>query len=193
MNFHNLIGDSAAGYKLAKIISGGHYNNILIFEIHDIVEDPSKIWYWEEGLETFQNRNSEYYDIFINRFRPDDEPANISVVAKINGEWFIDEGCGSNYYNGYGPGGILAIRKACYENNVFITYSEEKLSEWIKKNISTRIKLPTDKKSEFDKIIQKLEIMKVGMQSSKETYVNHREEELRDTVVLSLNSNFKEE
>ncbi|MCX6327785.1 MAG: hypothetical protein NT144_14250 [Bacteroidia bacterium] len=40
------------------------------------------------------------------------------VAVKVANEWFIAHNCGSNYYLGYGPTGILKLREACANKNI---------------------------------------------------------------------------
>jgi len=115
-----------SGYKLADLVAGGYYDNILIYEFHERI-DTTKTWNTDSGLEHFIERNDENHDYshFISEAFADDYPATIHGAIKIADEWIIAGECGANYYGGYGPTGILRLRTECKKKGIFIFVVEE--------------------------------------------------------------------
>ena len=118
-------------YRLAELINGGHYSNILYYEFHEVV-DPTGIFNCLEGLDAFSERSAVFYKIFLSYGYVDEEPAIIHVAVKLADKWFIAHDCGSNYYLGYGPTGILKLREACANKNVAGFASDDNFDECVK-------------------------------------------------------------
>jgi len=182
-------------YKLADIINGGHYNNILYYEFHEKV-DPTGIYNCLEGLEEFSKRSEKFNKIFLSHGYVDELPAVIHVAIKIADEWFIVHDCGSNYYLGYGPTGILKLREACANKNVAGFAYEDNFEEWIKQKFGRSKKaLTTDKKSvdliQFEKLIKELQYFTVDMQRRPDQFQGLNEENIRDHILTQINVTFK--
>ena len=183
-----------AAYKLADMVNSQQYKNILVFEFHEIVDyadyDNSR-----EGLEEFRNRSNNYYPIFLTGGLVDEEPANINIAIKIADEWFIVEDCGSNFYLGYGPTGMLKLREACFTNGVSIFHSEENFKNWVSKKFGSQKKQLLDtvfqEDKQFAKIIKALMFITVDMQRRRYVYQNLKEENIRDVLLPIFNGIFK--
>ena len=189
----SIITDNA--YKLADLINGGHYNNILYYEFHEEV-DPEAVFNCLEGLESFSERAEEFNIIFFSHGFVDELPATIHVAIKISDEWFIARDCGSNYYLGYGPTGILKLREACAKKNVASFAKEENFEEWLKKKFGSPKKpSATDKKSidqfQFEKLIKALQYLTVEMQRRPKEFQDLKEENIRDRMLTPINVIFK--
>ena len=139
----SIITDNA--YKLASLINGGYYDNILYFEFHEEV-DPTTIYNCLEGLNAFRERSEKFYENFISYIYVDELPAIIHVAVKIANEWFIARDCGANFYTGYGPMGILELRKACANNKIAAFVFHEEFNQWIIKKFGVSGKSKKDDK-----------------------------------------------
>ncbi|MEQ8473555.1 MAG: hypothetical protein RIC35_20325 [Marinoscillum sp.] len=182
-------------YRLADIINGGNYNNILYYEFHEEV-DPTGIFNCLEGLESFSKRSENFYKIFLSYGYVDELPAIIHLAVKMADEWFIARDCGSNYYFGYGPTGILKLREACANKNVVGFASEDNFEEWLKNKFGTPKKLSAnDKKNielfQFEKLIKSLRYLTVDMQRRPEQFQVLDEENIRDRMLTPINVTFK--
>ncbi len=188
----SVISDNA--YQLAEIINGGHYNNILYYEFHEIV-DKTSLFNWENELEIFSNRSIDYYKIFLSYYNADDEPAIIHVALKLGDEWFVAHDCGSNFYNGYGPTGILKLREACANNNILGNVSDESFDNWIKEKFRSNKNSVNSKKSkdqlQFEGIIKQVQYLTSEMQNKPQEYQGLKEESIRDKMMTPLNVVFK--
>jgi len=189
----SLVTNSA--YRLADLINGGHYNNILYYEFHEEV-DPTGIYNCLEGLESFSGRSEKFYKIFLSYSYVDERPAIIHIAVKIADEWFIARDCGSNYYLGYGPTGILKLREACSNKNVVSFALEENFEEWLKNKFGNQKKQSViAKKSidliQFDKLIKALRYLTADMQRRPEQFQNLKEENIRDRMLTPINVTFK--
>lgn len=188
-----IITDNA--YKLADLISGGHYSNVFYYEFHEEV-DPTGIYNCLEGLAGFQKKTEEYVKIFISQCFIDEVPANIHIALKVADEWFIAHDCGANYYGGYGPTGILKIREACAKHGVIGFASDENFDDWIKKKFGkTNKPLASERKSieaiQFEKLCKALQYLTVDMQRRPQQFQGMTEENVRDRMLTNLNVAFK--
>ncbi len=182
-------------YRIAEIINGGHYDNILYYEFHERV-NPKGIHNCIEGLESFKERSNKYYKIFLSHGFVDEEPARINIAVKISDQWFIARDCGSNYYLGYGPRGILKLREACMNKNVLGIVSEESLDIWLKQNFNSSILESINKKEnidliQFDKLIKSLRFLAADMQRRPEQFIGLKEENIRDRMLTPINMVFE--
>jgi len=193
MKVQDLTQVSDIAYKLAEVIGSGNYKNILVYEFHQQI-DPSKYYNSESGLEEFRRRCGESYSAFIDYGIVDEVPAIISISFKIADEWFIVYECGSNFYLGFGPCGILELRKSCAKNKVPIFYLSNTLEEWLKENFDQRgekTKRRNSHKIEFDKIINVIQHFCIDIQRRPEHFNQMKEESLRDLILKPLNAAFK--
>lgn len=182
-------------YKLADLIEGGHYNNIFYYEFHEEVS-PDGIHNCLSGLKAFQERASDSYKIFFSYGYVDELPAEIHVAVKIADEWFIAKDCGSNYYLGFGPSGILKMRKACASKGVMGFVSDENFDDWIKNKFGNpRKPLATERKNQdanqFKTICTKLGHLTVDMQNQPQEYQGLNEENIRAKMKTLLSIIFQ--
>jgi hypothetical protein len=182
-------------YKLADLVDGGHYDNIFYYEFHEEV-DPKGIYDCIEGLKKFQKQASDSYKIFLSYDYVDELPAVIHVALKVRDEWFIARECGSNFYLGYGPSGILKLRKACADKNVTAFASDENFDDWIKKKFGKPGKpLAYERKSadtlQFEKLCKALRYLTVDMQRRPQQFQGLTEENIRDKMLTPINVSFK--
>lgn len=189
----SIITDSA--YKLANLIDGGHYDNIFYYEFHEKV-DPEKINDCLEGLESFQEQADEYHKIFMSYGFVDEQPAVIHVALKVRDEWFIARECGSNFYLGFGPRGILKLRKACANKKISAFASDENFEDWIKNKFGKSKKSfvyenKLEDTLQFEKLLKALERMTVEMQRRPQEYQGLNEENIRDRMLTQINVAFK--
>lgn len=181
-------------YKFAKLIEGGHYSNIFYYEFHDEV-NALNIYNCLEGLEEFRERSEAYYNIFISYGWVDEMPATISVVLKVNDEWFFSKECGSNYYLGYGPSGILKLREACAKMNIVAFASNENFENWIKNKFGYSKKALSHERNhkdrlQFEQLCKSLQSMTSDMQRRPEQFQGMSEDNIRDKMLVILNSAF---
>ncbi|QNR23832.1 hypothetical protein [Croceimicrobium hydrocarbonivorans] len=189
----SLVTDSA--YNLASIINDGKYDNILYYEFHEKVE-ATKIINCLEGLESFTARSINYYKIFNSYGIVDEFPAIIHIAVKLADEWFIASDCGSNYYLGYGPSGILKLREACAKKNVMGIVSECDFDKWLTYKFGKGKKYSENLNNnkdliQFQKLIKSLQHLTAEMQRKPSEYQNLQEENLRDKMLTPLNVVFK--
>lgn len=182
-------------YKLADLIKGGDYNNILYYEFHEMV-DRAGIFNCKEGMDVFSERSADFYKIFLSYIYVDEEPAIIHVAVKLADEWFIAHDCGSNYYLGYGPTGILKLREACANMNVAGFASDDKFEEWLKLKFgSSKKSSKSDKKSvdqlQFERLIKSVQFLTNEIQRRPEEYQGLKEENIRDRMLTPINVTFK--
>mgnify|MGYP000439309574 CR=1 FL=1 len=182
-------------YRLADLITGGHYSNILYYEFHEVV-DPTGIFNCLEGLKAFSERSEDFYKIFLSYGFVDEEPAIIHVAVKLANDWFIAHDCGSNYYLGYGPTGILKLREACASKNIAGFISDDKFEKWLKLKFgSPKKQLKSDKKSieqlQFKRLIKSIQFLTNDMQRRPEEYQGLNEESIRNRMLLPINVTFK--
>lgn len=207
--------DSA--YRLAELIDGEHYNNIIVYEFHEPI-NPASAFNSESGVESFRERNLEFYQNFITPLLIDNFPAIIHIAIKISSIWFFAEDCGSNYYLGFGPTGIIHLRDACHKKGVKIFVINEPFKDWKKgflginnvsptekqirtvKNKKNPIKItskittdssePKDRK-QFEKTIKSIQYLTTSMQERPQEYKGLKEENIRDKMVIPLNVIFE--
>lgn len=190
----SLVVDNA--YKLANMIRSDQYKEILYYEFHEEV-DASEIWNCHQGLEEYVNYSKELYDIFICECYPDEIPANIHVLIKVAGEWFLAKSCGSNYYHGFGPQGIYELRKACKAQNVTAFCKIEDIDNWIKKNFPSNYlttNIIANKKPElyeFESIVRDITHLSIDIQRRPQNYNSKSEEEIRDCFLNALNIHYQ--
>lgn len=188
----SVITDNA--YRLAELINKGNYTNVLYYEFHENV-DPTQIHNCIEGLKAFSDQSRNFYDIFFSYNCVDEVPSIIHVAVKLANEWFIAHECGSNYYLGYGPTGILKLREACAVNNVASFASDDNFEQWIKqkfgssKKASISNKKNTDK-FQFEKIIKLIQQFTSELHRRPDQYQGLKEENIRDRMLITINTNF---
>jgi hypothetical protein len=185
-------------YKMADLINGKHYNNIMVHEFHNPItgEQPYNA---DTGLEAFQERCDDYYDhhkiLFIDEGIVDEYPSQIDLAVRINDEWYITKHGGFNYYLGTGPHGILHLRKACADNHVAIFYHDyEKIEDWLIKKFGKQAKPKEDKPKDlilFDRIVDVLSRLTIEIQNVAELFADLNEENIRDKMLITLNTIFK--
>lgn len=181
-------------YKLAGLINNGQYNNILYYEFHEVV-DPATNYNCLEGLEEFSKHSDKYYKIFLSQGYVDEEPAIIHIAVKLADEWFIAQNCGSNYYLGYGPRGILKLREACYNKNVAGFASDDNFDEWLKTKFAIAKKRSksfrkNEDQLQFDRLIKSIQYLTSDLQRRPEQYQGLNEENIRDRMLIPLNAIF---
>lgn len=182
-------------YRIAEIITSDQYYNILYYEFHERV-DPSRIINCLEGLESFIEHSKEFYNIFLSYGIVDENPANIHIAVKISNKWFIARDCGSNYYLGYGPTGILKLREACKKRNVLGFVLEENLDDWLAQNFdSSAINLINEKENtelfQFEKLIRAIRYLGTDMQRRPQEFKGLNEENIRDRILTPINMVFE--
>lgn len=195
-NYSDLSIITDAAYKLAKLIEGGHYSNIFYYEFHEDV-DPSGIYNCLEGLESFREVTAKFEGIFISGYFVDEVPANIHVALKVGNELFIIHDCGANYYLGYGPSGIIELRKACFQQKVTGFIIEEDLDVWLANRYldnSTKSEATAKfehEKEEFVSFCKSLIFFAKDMQRRPDEYHGLKEENIRDRIIIPLNTVFE--
>jgi len=182
-------------YRIAEIIDGNQYSNILYYEFHQRV-NPQGIHNCIEGLKSFTERSNDYYKIFLSLGFVDEDPAIIHIAVKISDKWFIARDCGSNYYLGYGPIGILKLREACAKRNVLGIATDENFDEWLIHNFDSSSIEKLNKKEnidllQFDKLIKSLRFLAVDMQRRPEEFSGLKEENIRDRMLTPINMVFE--
>lgn len=124
----------------------------------------------------------------------DERPANIDVAVKISDEWFIAQACGSNYYLGFGPQGILRLREACYAKKITGFIFESNIETWIKDkfNSNNNKNVKTDNEQiQFEKLIKAIQYMSVDMQRRPSQFQGLNEENIRDYLLTPINVAFQ--
>lgn len=182
-----------SAFDLAKIIEGGHYNNIFYYEFHNEIS-PEGIDNCLEGLDSFRQQSEDYYKIFIDKGYEDVFPAAISIAINISGNWYIAEGIGFNYYSGTGPRGILKLREACAKKGIIGRVITDEFRKWIAINLKSAVinkrKYGPDQ-IQFEKIINSLKHMSISMHKSPSAYIGLKEENIRDKLLMPLNTIFQ--
>lgn len=171
-----------APYKLAESIKGGHYSNILYYEFHSYLDEQNPV-FESSRLSSFQERSKGHYSNVIGY--ADDFEAVIDVAVKLGGQWFIIHECGANYYLGFGPQGILALRQACTDKNVPIFVFEQKLENWL---INQEQSTLDKEKNEFEMITNIMRNMFADFERRTEAYKGLNEESLRDRLLAPINA-----
>jgi hypothetical protein len=184
-----------SAYKLADLIEGGHYHNIFYYEFHEEV-DPINYYNCLEGLESFQERANDFYKIFISSGLVDDFPAVIHIALQIGNEWFISQECGSNFYLGYGPTGILKLREACAKKNITAFGLNENLDSWLKNKFgkskrSSEYNNRNNDVAQFNKICNFLQQLTNDMQRRPSEFQDLSEDNIRDRMLVYLNGLYK--
>lgn len=206
---------SDAAYRLAELIDGHHYDNIIVYEFHEAI-NPSSAFNSESGLESFRARNLKMgiYKNFLTSGLIDQFPAIIHIAIKISSVWFFSEDFGYNYSLGYGPSGIIKLREACHKNGVRIFALDEPFKEWKEnflgidsKNSNEKITTRRSRKEsssktdtndskiregkQFKKIIQSIQHLTTTMQDEPQSYQGMNEDNIRDKMFTTLNVIFK--
>ena len=191
-NYQDLTSIPESSYKLAELINGGHYSNIFYFEFHEAV-DPSNIYNCQEGLNAFQERSQEFYKIFIKKMIVDENPAIIHIALKVGDVWFISQDCGSNFYLGFGPSGILKLRQACANKNITGFASNESFENWLKTHL--RKQRNQSKRNvdniQFERLCRALQWLTADMQRRPGQFQGMTEENIRSKMLTTLNVIFK--
>lgn len=197
MKYIDLSKHADSAYRIAELIDSSFYDNVLVYEFHNHIAG-SLYDNYEKGLESFRERSEEYYSSFIPQYLADGFASIIGVAVKISNEWVVVEDAGSNFYLGYGPGGILELRKSCFKRGVKIFYfSDVTIQDWMQEmgftRESTRInnKKAKNKVSDaeakyFKKIVNAFAYYTNAMQSDRIAYQNIGEETIRDKMMPSL-------
>ncbi len=180
-------------YHVAEWIAGGTYRDIVVFEFHRAVE-PSGIWNCQEGYEAFVDLSQDFYKDILGQV--DNFPAAISVAVKLAGEWLICHDCGSNYYTGHGPQGILALRRACAARRAMLIASEEEMEDWLKERfepsrVSKKVKAQMNESTQFEKLVKSIQSLCAELPRRREAFAGIGEENLRDHMLSVINPVFK--
>ena len=128
--YQDLTSYTSAPYDIAEIIRKGYHPNIQYIEFHKHHNSKNPI-YDSEALDNFREYSNDYYVDFICSPYPDEFEADIDIAIQIGQQWSIIRDCGSNFYFGYGPQGIIELRKACTEKGIAKTIINEPLSIWL--------------------------------------------------------------
>jgi hypothetical protein len=187
MDYFDLTFEPSAAYRLAQILAKSHYNNVIVIEFHKFLKKESE--YSEKLFEEFCEKSSNYYKTFIHS-GVDREAANISLAVKIANEWFVVEDCGSNYYLGFGPSGILSLRKICFERGILMHFKQESFTGWIKNKFGKDFKSidrNISRRNQFDKIINLFIDFGINVQIYRKTFSTIKEENLRDLLMPIIN------
>lgn len=195
MQIFDLTTKPDAAYKLASTISEISTNDIAIYEFHDEV-NPEGILNCESGHRLFREKTSEFFKRFISvgLSTLDEFPANIHIAVRINDHWFLAEDCGSNYYMGYGPGGIFKLREAGCKKGALLVHTDENFKKWIGRTSAKRILKDTLKgkeEREFNGILKQIMEFAYKAQDQRETFREMKEEMLRDYIVTIFTPKFK--
>lgn len=197
MKYIDLSKHADSAYRIAELIDSSFYDNILVYEFHNHVDGRFYDNY-EVGLESFRERSEEYYSSFIPQYLADGFAAIIGVAVKVSTEWIVIEDAGSNFYLGYGPGGIIELRKACHKRGVKIFYFDDMtIQDWmcemsfakkglIEKGKSGKGKINNAEAKYFKKIVNALAFYTIEMQSGRKAYQNIDEEQIRDKMMPML-------
>jgi len=186
MNYIDLSIEPAIAYIIARMIKMDHYSNILIYEFHEKVGVTSH-FNCLQGLEQFRERCSEFYSAFLQPSIVDDYPANIHLLMKLSNEWFMIKDCGANFYLGYGPSGIIELRRNCKFKGVKIVYQEGSIDDFITGHFISA----EEKKDEYEMIIKSFVLYGVGLERLKKSFPDLKEETIRDMMLPSLNTVFE--
>lgn len=192
-NYHDLTVEYDFAHKFADLIASGRYSDVVVFEFHAEV-DASAIANCEEGHQAFHELAYDAQGISLGGI--DRYPAWISLAIKLGGEWFIDRDGGSNYYTGYGPQGIINLRRACEKQRSILIRSDERFETWLKQMFgglrSSKAKdNATAEAMQFKRLVQTLEYLSVDLQRRKNVFQGLKEEQLRDSMLPTINTVFK--
>lgn len=172
---HDISRETNNTYRLAQLISEGNYKDILYFEFHEPINNPTQ--HQIDGLDKFYKQCQDSYPSFFSIGCIDEMPTIIHVVVKIAGEWFLARECGSNYYLGYGPIGLIKMRKACKEQKIVCFYSTDDIDEWLKKKMNAEDLLQSAE-IEFVKLTQLMYNYSRELQSDYKKFNKYSETEI---------------
>lgn len=173
-----------APYRLAETIDKGSYLNVLYFEFHNHL-DPENEVYESNRLSAFHEESKKYYSNFICKAYPDEYEAVIDVAVNLGGQWFVFRECGANFYFGFGPQGILQLRKACTLKSIPIIVLEEKIDDWLNQQTFGSYDF---KQNEFDLIVNIIRNMSADFERRQSEYQNIKEESIRDRLLAPINA-----
>lgn len=189
MKYTDLSIEPAIAYIVSRMIKTDYYNDILIYEFHEEVDVESH-YNCLQGLDQFRESASEFYGAFMQPSFVDNYPAIIHLLIKLSNEWFVVNDCGANFYLGYGPSGILELRRNCKFKGVKIIHQEGILNEFIE-NQSDKGVAAIEKIDEYEKIIRSIVLFCTGLERSKQSLINLKEENIRDNMLPALNTIFE--
>ncbi|WP_276133071.1 hypothetical protein [Polluticoccus soli] len=195
MQIFDLSAKPDAAYKLAETISEVLISDITIYEFHQEV-NPEGILNCENGHRLFREKTSNFYQRFVSfgLSSLDEFPAIIHIAVKIGDQWFLAEDCGSNYYMGYGPGGIYRLREAACKKGALLLHTDADFRKWVN-GISPKKHLKEARKdkeeNDFNRIIKQMMVFAYTAQDQRQTFRQMKEEQLRDYIIPIFTSRFK--
>jgi hypothetical protein len=173
-------------YRLAKIISNGYYSNVLYFEFHQ--PNNKEPVFESSRLDEFMGESEKYYESFICKSFPDEFEATISIAIKLGEQWFISHECGANFYLGYGPKGILELRKACHNSNIPIFVLEDDLQTWLlSQELKTNALGNNSLEGDFNIVVNIFRNMTADFQRRPIEYQGIHENSIRDRLLAPIN------
>lgn len=187
MRITDLSIEPSIAYIIARMIKMGYYNDVLLYEFHEEVEVNSH-FNCLQGLDQFREIVSEFNSAFFQPSFVDSYPASIHLLMKLSNEWFIIHDCGANYYLGYGPQGIIELRKQCKFKGVKIIYNETNIKEFIDSELKKKVDKTQD---EYEQIIKALVLYGIGLERQKKSFSNLKEENIRNIMLPALNTIFE--
>lgn len=122
---------SRAAFQIAEIIESGYYTNVQYIEFHKL-RNPKNPVFDSRELDSFRELSSDFYSNFISCSPPDEYETSIDTAILLGSQWYIIQNCGSNYYLGHGPQGIIKLRKACHLMGIPILVEEISIQDWLK-------------------------------------------------------------
>ena len=179
-------------YQVAEWISGGTYRDIVVLEFHRAV-NPTGILNCQEGYEAFVDLSQDLYNGILGLV--DNYPAVIGVAVKLAGEWLVCHDCGSNYYTGHGPQGILALRGACIARKALLISREEEMENWLKERfelprVSKRVKAQMNESTQFEKLVRSIQSVCAELPRRRMSLTGLNEENVRDHMLSVINPVF---
>ena len=184
-NIVDLTRDELAPDRLADVINGGHYKDVLYYEFHHALDNEKPI-YNSDKLSSFYEQSKNYYKNIIGD--ADQFEAEIDIAIKLGDQWFIMKHCGANYYLGFGPQGILSLRKACTKKNIPIFVFEDRIDNWLDSES------PSDaviEKNEFGRSVNIIRNMTAQFERTPQEYQAINEESVRDRLLAPINGAFE--
>jgi hypothetical protein len=188
MKYIDLSIEPAIAYIISRMLKSDYYRDVLIYEFHEEV-DVDTHFNCLQGLDQFRERASDFYGAFLQPSIVDNYPAIIHLLIKLSNEWFVVNDCGANYYLGYGPTGIIELRRNCKFKGVKIIYQEGILNNFIKSQSDDDIAI--EQKDEYEKIIGSIILFCTGLERGKQSLRDLKEENIRDNMLPALNTIFE--
>ena len=183
----DLTANQSAAYQLAKVISRDYYKDILYYEFHKH-RNPESGVYESRSLDEFREYSEKYYDNFICSSYPDEFEAIIEIAVKLGDQWFTSFECGSNFYFGFGPQGIIELRKVCTEKNIPIIVVDEPFDSWLEQNFNDKENnSEINSVNEYERVIKAIKHMFRDFERRPIEYKNINEESIRDRLLAPIN------